>query len=90
MITNTKTLLTVKTDKKLKERAKRTAAEFGIPLGTMVNSFLLNMVENRRFALTLRPTVRLRKSILEAEREYKNGKLKEFDSVGDLIADLHS
>ena len=90
MITNTKTLLTIKTDKKLKERAKRTAAEFGIPLGTMVNSFLLNMVENRRFALTLRPTPRLAKSILEEEREYKNGKLKEFDSVGDLIADLHS
>lgn len=90
MTTNTKTLLTVKTDKRLKERAKRTAAEFGIPLGTMVNSFLLNMVENRRFALTLRPTARLTKSIVEAEREYKNGKLKEFDSVGDLIADLHS
>ncbi|PIU81740.1 hypothetical protein CO131_01410 [Candidatus Kaiserbacteria bacterium CG_4_9_14_3_um_filter_50_16] len=90
MATNTKTLLTVKIDKKLKERAKRTAAEFGIPLGTMVNSFLLNTVENRRFALTLRPTARLMKSIIEAERDYKNGKLKEFDSVENFIADLHS
>ncbi|MDO8567023.1 MAG: hypothetical protein Q7R58_02630 [bacterium] len=90
MATNTKTLLTIKIDKKLKERAKLTAAEFGIPLGTMVNSFLLNTVENRRFALTLRPTARLRRSIIEAEREYKNEKLKEFDSVKDLLADLHS
>ncbi|OIO51205.1 MAG: hypothetical protein AUJ45_01070 [Parcubacteria group bacterium CG1_02_50_68] len=90
MATNTKTLLTVKIDKKLKERAKRTAAEFGIPLGTMVNSFLLNTVENRRFVLTLRPTARLMKSIIEAERDYKNGKLKEFDSVENFIADLHS
>ncbi|MFH1178707.1 MAG: hypothetical protein V1711_03245 [bacterium] len=90
MITNTKTLLTVKIDKKLKERSKRTAAEFGIPLGTMVNSFLLNMVENRCFALTLRPTARLQKSMLEAEREYRSGKLKTFDSVEKLIADLHS
>ena len=87
---NTKTLLTVKIDKKLKERAKKTAAEFGIPLGTMVNSFLLNTVENRRFALTLKPTARLKKSILEAEREYKSGKLETFDSVEALIADLHS
>jgi len=90
MATNTKTLLTVKIDKKLKERAKQTAAEFGIPLGTMVNSFLLNTVENRRFALTLRPTARLKKSIFEAEREYRNETLKEFDSVADLIADLRS
>ena len=89
MATNTKTLLTVKIDKKLKDRAKKTATEFGIPLGTMVNSFLLNTVETRRFALTLRPTVRLKKSILEAEREYKGGKLKEFDSVDELIANLH-
>ena len=90
MATNTKTLLTVKIDKKLKERAKQTAAEFGIPLGTMVNSFLLNTVENRRFALTLHPTARLKKSIFEAEREYRNETLKEFDSVADHIADLRS
>ncbi len=87
---NTKTLLTVKIDKKLKERAKKTAAEFGIPLGTMINSFLLNTVESRHFALTLKPTTRLRKSILESEREYASGKLNTFDSVDKLIADLHS
>lgn len=90
MTTGTKTLLTIKIDKNLKERAKLTAAEFGIPLGTMVNSFLLNTVESRRFALTLRPTTRLKKSIIDAEREYKNGKLKEFNSVGELIANLRS
>lgn len=87
---NTKTLLTVKIDKKLKERAKKTASEFGIPLGTMINSFLLNTVETRRFTLTLQPTARLKKSILEAEREYQSGKRKTFDSVDALIADLHS
>ncbi len=90
MITNTKTLLTIKIDKKLKERAKSTAAEFGIPLGTMINSFLRNTVENRRFALTLRPTARLKKSISVARKEYASGKLKVFDSVNELIADLHS
>lgn len=88
--TNTKTLLTVKIDKKLKDRSKRTAAEFGIPLGTMVNSFLLNMVETRHFALTLHPTIRLKKSILESEREYRKGKLDMFDSADKLIANLHS
>lgn len=90
MATNTKTLLTIKIDKKLKERAKSTAAEFGIPLGTMVNSFLLNTVENRRFALTLKPSERLKKSIVEADKEWRSGKLKEFDSVDDMVADLLS
>lgn len=90
MATNTKTLLTVKIDKKLKERAKETAAEFGIPLGTMINSFLLNTVETRHFALTLQPTARLKKSIAEADEEWKSGKMKTFDSVDALIAGLHS
>lgn len=88
MATNTKTLLTVKIDKKLKERAKATAAEFGIPLGTMINSFILNTVENRRFALTLKPSTRLKKSIAESHKEWRSGKDKIFDSVDDLIADL--
>lgn len=89
MATNTNTLLTIKIDKKLKKRSKSIAAEFGIPLGTMVKSFLRNTIENRRFALTLRPTARLKRSITEAEREYKEGKLPIFDSVDDLIADLN-
>ncbi len=90
MITNTKTLLTVKIDKKLKERAKKTAAEFGLPLGTMVNSLILNTVENRRLDLVLRPNARLLRSIAEAEREYKQGKLKSFASVEALSADLRA
>jgi len=87
---NKKTLLTVKIDKDLKKRAEKTAAEFGLPLGTMINSFLRNTVENRHFELTLRPTLRLRRATMEAEREYAAGKLKVFDSMDDLIADLRS
>lgn len=90
MATNTKTLLTVKIDKKLKERAKKTAAEFGLPLGTMVNSLILNTVENRHIELTLRPSARLKASIALAEREYKTGRLKKFHSIDELIADLKS
>ena len=90
MATNTKTLLTVKIDKKLKEEAKKTAAAFGLPLGTMINSFLLDTIRTQHFELTLRPTARLRKSILEAEREYKKGSLKSYDSVEKLIAALNA
>jgi addiction module RelB/DinJ family antitoxin len=89
MATNTKTLLTIKIDKKLKEAAKKTAAEFGLPLGTMVNMLLRDTTRRGELDLELRPTPRLRRSIREAEREWKSGKMKVFNSAEELIADLH-
>lgn len=50
-MTNTKTLLTIKIDKKLKKQAQETAAAFGLPLGTMVNSLLRETVETGRLEL---------------------------------------
>lgn len=51
MITNTKTLLTVKIDKKLKAQAEKIASEFGLPLGTMVNSLIRRTVNEGRLEL---------------------------------------
>jgi len=92
MTTNTKTLLTVKTDKELKKRAERVAAAMGIPLGTMVNSFLRETVRTGKFEVTteLRPSKMLIRAIRESQREYASGKLKTFSSVDELFADLNS
>ena len=92
MATNTKTLLTVKIDKKLKKRAEETAAAFGLPLGTMVNSLLRETVETGRLELNTAPypSANLRKAIIEAEREYAQGKLKVYTPVEELIKELHS
>jgi addiction module RelB/DinJ family antitoxin len=90
MLTNTKTVLTVKIDKELKLRAQKTAASFGLPLGTMVNSLLSDVVRSGRLELELHPTPRLKRSIAEAEREYKSGKLKKFSSMKKMLADLNS
>ena len=45
------TTLTVKTPKKLRDDAKRTAEIMGIPLTTVVNAMLMQFVRDRRLVL---------------------------------------
>ncbi len=71
--TNTKTLLTVKIDKKLKAQAERVAAEFGLPLGTMVNSLIRRTVNEGRLELiAVKPTALRR--INRIRKELREGK----------------
>ncbi len=88
---NTKTLLTVKTDKSLKKAAQEIAGEIGIPLGTLVNTFLKQFVRNKEVTLSSEyvPTPELIASLLEAEREFADGKLKPM-TLDELVADLRS
>ncbi len=89
-----KTLLTVKTDKKLKKEAGELAEELGLPLGTVVNAFLRQFVEDRSitFSRGLRPTPYLQKLIKEARRDYATGKniSPTFTNAKDAIAWLNS
>ena len=41
---NTKTILNIKTEKKLKELAQKTAKKIGVPLATIMNAFLKQFV----------------------------------------------
>jgi antitoxin component of RelBE/YafQ-DinJ toxin-antitoxin module len=42
-----KTLLTVKVDKNLKADAQVTADRLGLPLGTIINAFLMQLVRDQ-------------------------------------------
>ncbi len=44
---NTHTILNIKTDKKLKADAQKVAAELGVPLTTVMNSFLKQFVRDK-------------------------------------------
>ncbi len=73
---NTKTILNIKTDKKLKKSAQKTAKEIGIPLGTAINAFLKQFVRDKEITLsanTSTPTLYLQNIIKEAEKEYVRG-----------------
>lgn len=52
---NTKTTITIKTDKKLRDAAKRTAERLGIPLSTVMNAQLAQFVSEGRFEVSLTP-----------------------------------
>lgn len=70
-----KTILNIKTDKSLKLKAQKTAEEFGIPLGTIMNAFLRQFVRTKEISLNLsyHPTKHLVDTIAEAHEDLKKG-----------------
>ncbi len=89
---NTKTLLTVKTDKSLKEAAQNIAGELGFSLGTLVNAFLKQFVRTKEvtFSETYRPSEYLIQAIEESRKEDISGKLKGFKDLDEMWKDLES
>jgi addiction module RelB/DinJ family antitoxin len=79
---NTYTLLTVKTEKGLKNEAKKVAEDLGVPLSTVINSFLKQFVREKEITLsanTYTPTPALARVIRQAQLEYEQG-----DFVGPM------
>lgn len=89
-----KTLLTLKTDKNLKEAAQKTAKEMGIPLGTVLNAFLRSFVSERRveFSAPLVPNAHTRTIIDAVRKDFREGKnlSPAFSSADDAIDWLHT
>ncbi|NCS98940.1 type II toxin-antitoxin system RelB/DinJ family antitoxin [Candidatus Parcubacteria bacterium] len=87
------TILNVKTDKKLKEEARRVASEIGVPLSTVVNSFLKQFVRDQEVTFSAKEykmTPYLESLIEETEQDYKKGKLEgPFDNADDFIKNLN-
>lgn len=71
-----KTVLNVKVDKEVKQRAQRTAAELGLPLSIVVNAHLKQFAHERQitFSVPEKMSKKLERSIAEAERDLKRGK----------------
>lgn len=87
---NTKTTITIKTDKKLRDAAKRTATKLGIPLTTVMNVQLAQFVSEGRFEVSLTPRpekVREWERISE-EFERHPERFKIFSNADDLIRGL--
>jgi addiction module RelB/DinJ family antitoxin len=85
-----KTMLSIKIDPKHKQEAKKTAEALGIPLGTIINALLRQFVRDKEINLSipLKPSKYLIKSIKEAEKELKAGKLKSYKGVEELLKGL--
>lgn len=89
---NTKTLISIKLDKSLKKAAQETAEELGLPLGTLVNSFLKQFVRTKEvnFSVSYRPSKYLISIMEEAEKEFAAGKSAGPFTGGQLIKHLKS
>ncbi len=51
-----KTVLNIKTDKEVKESAQQVARELGLPLGTILNAYLRELVREKRVLFSVPPT----------------------------------
>ncbi len=87
---NTKTLLTVKVDKKLKSAAQKTAEDIGIPLGTFINMTLKQFVRDRELNFTLgyTATPALARSLRQAEKEIAEGEFEGPFSLNEMFGEL--
>ena len=77
-----KTILNIKTDKKLKEEVQKVAKELGLPLGTIINAYLRELSREKRvvFSLFPEPNNNLKK-IIKNVREEKNRDKKTLKSL---------
>lgn len=71
-----KTVLNIKTDKDVKDEARRVAAELGVPLSTVVNAYLKQFIRERAVHLSIAPTMnpRLEKLLARVEKDIKTKK----------------
>lgn len=88
------TTLTIKTPKKLRDEAKKTAGDIGVPLTTVVNAMLRQFVLERRLVLEAdcpfpshTPNAETRRAIKEI-REGKN--LVSFKTFKEFEKRVHS
>lgn len=88
------TTLTIKTDKKLRDDAKKVAHSLGVPLTTAVNAMLKQFVRDRRLVLeeecpfpSHTPNVETRRALREA-RSRKNMKSYSLDEFKTFLDNL--
>lgn len=91
MSTNTQTMISVKMDKKLKAAAQKTAAEFGLPLGTLINAMMRQVVQRKELLLTVpeTPNAYMRKCLRDAEKEIPKLTKKKGYTLDEMFAELH-
>lgn len=84
-----KTVISVKVDKDVRDRARKTAKRMGLPLSTVVNAQLRHFADERRieFREPLVPNAKTRKILDEALRDIREGREDKFSPTFDNAED---
>jgi len=87
---NTKTVISVKTDKATKEAAQEVAKSMGLNLSVLINSYLLQVIATRRVELYApeQMSPKLERALKKVHQEMKDTKSKPFTTVPKLMAHL--
>jgi len=89
-----KTIINIKSDKDIKEKAQRIAKDLGLPLSTLINAYLRQLIRNEEIYFSAAPqmTKELEETIAIATRDLKANKnvSPTFSSKKDLNAYLAS
>lgn len=88
------TVINIKTDKNLKKDAQRLAKNFGLPLSTVVNTYLREFVREKRIVFSEPPTpnAKTRKILDRAIADIKAGRnlVGPFETAEDMDQFLDS
>lgn len=88
------TILNIKTDKKLKENAKRIACDIGVPLSTVINSFLKQFVRDEEVTFSAKDykiTPYLESLAEEARKERADKKkIEYFNTAKSFVKSLNN
>lgn len=83
--------MSVKVKKSLKAQAQAVAGQYGIPLGTLLNAYMRQLVLTGQiyFPALETATPEMEKIIAETEKERREGKtVGPFETVDEFMADL--
>jgi len=78
------TILNFKTDKALKEEAKKVARELGLPLGTIMNHYLKELVREKRVLYTTHPVP---SSTVVAELQKMSTEARDSENISPAFSD---
>ena len=89
-----KTIINIKADKDIKEKASRTARQMGLPLSTILNAFLRQFVLEKSitFSIPFKPTKWLERVLEEADKDFREDKNIKgpFYSADEMMKSLRS
>ncbi|OGZ42066.1 MAG: hypothetical protein A3C80_03655 [Candidatus Ryanbacteria bacterium RIFCSPHIGHO2_02_FULL_45_43] len=87
-------MLNIKTDRKLKEEAQKTAKALGLPLSLVINQYLKEFIHERRveFSEPLAPNVKTQKLLEKIKKDIQKRKNLSpvFSSADEAIKHLNS
>ena len=87
------TVMSVKVSEETKQKAQAVAKQFGIPLSTLVNAYLIELGSTGQihFGVAEMMTAKMEKIVTEADSEIENDELSPaFNSAEDAIEYLES